>query len=235
MSGVRHRFCLGLIALSLVLSLLNAYLWYRGHFRRSGIEAHFNAVSQGVRSRVSDRTLQAIVAGGGIRLAFFSQTYFSGSKPVNGMRLGWCFFSANLYPNAAMTVSPQFEQIWTWRGFSACRGDETLKEAGCSYPLPNGRTAAPTISRCTSCAIVFPAELAAAIFAIAPLSLSGSIVMRRRAARRLAGGLCFACGYDLRASLGRCPECGRAFQQVVQADRGDASDVPSGGFGHLCG
>jgi hypothetical protein len=38
-------------------------------------------------------------------------------------------------------------------------------------------------------------------------------VRRRRARvrrRRMAGGLCVACGYDLRASEGACPECGAA-------------------------
>jgi hypothetical protein len=41
-------------------------------------------------------------------------------------------------------------------------------------------------------------------------SLAIRNLRKRYAARtRLARGLCLSCGYDLRASIGRCPECGR--------------------------
>ena len=47
----------------------------------------------------------------------------------------------------------------------------------------------------------------AALFAVLP-ALRLSCVLRDR--RRGRHGLCPACGYDLRASPGRCPECGTA-------------------------
>ncbi|MDQ3149235.1 MAG: hypothetical protein M3Q38_04840 [Chloroflexota bacterium] len=41
-----------------------------------------------------------------------------------------------------------------------------------------------------------------------PMLLAAARVLRRR--RRSTLGLCLQCGYDLRASPGRCPECGAA-------------------------
>ena len=49
------------------------------------------------------------------------------------------------------------------------------------------------------------------IFAVLPLGYStGAFRRYRRIQRRAALGLCPRCGYDLRASKERCPECGKA-------------------------
>jgi hypothetical protein len=46
-----------------------------------------------------------------------------------------------------------------------------------------------------------------AVTALLPATWLTRRLLSRRRARRLAG-LCPACGYDLRGSPGRCPECG---------------------------
>ena len=58
--------------------------------------------------------------------------------------------------------------------------------------------------------VLMPFWAVTVLFGILPSHAAWRWVRRRRASARVAAGLCPGCGYDLRGTPGRCPECGRA-------------------------
>jgi hypothetical protein len=79
---------------------------------------------------------------------------------------------------------------------------ETIHESGnCVAGFGGG----PSINGWSGFVLMVPHWALAVLFGIVPLSWGMS---RWRARRRKKTGLCPSCGYDLRATPGRCPECG---------------------------
>jgi hypothetical protein len=72
----------------------------------------------------------------------------------------------------------------------------------------NGRLGYRGVDRSDARLIVVPLAYITALFAVAPAAWLVGFRKRRRHAARVRRGLCEHCGYDLRASPGRCPECG---------------------------
>jgi len=64
--------------------------------------------------------------------------------------------------------------------------------------------------RNSSKVLVFPIWAICILASVLPLCWMRGALKSRRGVRRLKLGQCVHCGYDLRASTGRCPECGAA-------------------------
>ena len=69
------------------------------------------------------------------------------------------------------------------------------------------------VSTCRNATLAFPFWWSLPLLSLPPLL---TLILYRRAARRrlVREGRCVGCGYDLRGSPGRCPECGRGAEAV---------------------
>jgi hypothetical protein len=101
---------------------------------------------------------------------------------------------------AGMTPTKEEFGVFTFSRMGHAWGGRALRYERRSYPTS---FIGPTRS-----ALVASHWLCAAVAALLPTGRFVGRLVRRRRARRVAGGLCAVCGYDFRATPGRCPECG---------------------------
>jgi hypothetical protein len=63
-----------------------------------------------------------------------------------------------------------------------------------------------------------PYWFVALVLAVTPAARLHAALRRRQPLRRLRACQCPICGYDLRASAGKCPECGEPIAPALPAD-----------------
>lgn len=73
-----------------------------------------------------------------------------------------------------------------------------------------GRGSGISFTEISDWTVVLPYWLLAILSVLALVLLAPGLLRGRRMRRRQRLGLCLRCGYDLRASVERCPECGAA-------------------------
>jgi hypothetical protein len=85
-------------------------------------------------------------------------------------------------------------------------------------PAVRFQTPAGSVATCSVVTSGFGAPLwvLLVVTGVLPAASAAREVRRRRTTARARSGLCTSCGYDLRASPERCPECGRVPAIAVQ-------------------
>jgi hypothetical protein len=167
-----------LVGTSLLLCIATLLLWGRSYFSQDLLERHRRGGSRGW----AYDDIRGVVSERGS----FGGGYVRIAHPgVPGFADGWRY-------TAAAPANP-WPLRFTFLGFSYW-----------NRTLPPTRQSGPV----SVVGFAVPHGLFAALLALAPAVAARRLWLARRRRLRVAGGLCVACGYDVRASAERCPECG---------------------------
>jgi len=177
-----------LTALLLLVFVAVGMLWVRGYRQGDRVEWSTRFDAQAGRADA-----WSLVSGNGVVAVFWEQEKWStavlpyiGYLPASSWTGG---FSYSQLQRVNFTV--RRETFWQRLGFA--RHDDT-----------SGTPASPWSRRTR--AVRVPHWF---LLLCAAVPLAAALRSRRRAWRRRRVGLCANCGYDLRATPGRCPECGK--------------------------
>jgi hypothetical protein len=180
-----------LLACSLLISvasLVGRIASFRGLSRLS----HDASTASVNGTALASRHWQFVLSHGGIQIRHEAVQY-----PVardRNMSEGWRFWYTDdysPYPIEFHTSELQYDLYFA--GFQLVRGDWTWTDK------PDLRHHHQLRS------VTIPLWCPVIVFAIAPGIVAARWFLRRR---RFSKGCCTACGYDLRATPARCPECG---------------------------
>jgi hypothetical protein len=174
------------IAVSLLLCVGTAVLWVRSYWRCDGVGyARVFVVGVGItRNMLSSQE-------GTVALHRVVRRERDSSSPMWG-DLGWTIRNDPVRKGAAIAEAKQFGRVLFGFGFV--------------HRVASGPATNVSLE---STSLLAPHWSFVLVFAAFPtFVLATAIRRRRRRRRRRRADVCATCGYDLRATPDRCPECG---------------------------
>jgi len=175
-----------LTAMSLLLCVAAVAMWVRSHVTADHIN-YFRWVGSGRDVVERHRMFSAASAEGALIVSTMQVLRLEGGFE-SGSQTGWRYGRAPSHPDHILRALSL--------PFFGGPASVDVRGAGFAFQYRRGRfTAMAPWWSLLALASALPALRA---------------WRRRRSGRRASRGLCRACGYDLRASPGTCPECGAA-------------------------
>jgi hypothetical protein len=202
-------------ALSLLLCFLTVVLWVHSHFVLMTVSRHARMASATPYIPMA-RQYDITVCRGQLRLVVYTDKLYRVES--QRQRIDWADSNVDLVPDhptgfAGESLSDTSDTS-SWflddRGNFIHSGDST------THLDHNWQVSVPL-------------WFVTIVFLILPATRFAS---RRRRSRRAAGGCCPTCGYDLRASKDRCPECGTPIPQKLGALERFKNEENHGGQRH---
>ena len=177
--------------LSLLLLITCAILWPRSHFAQDDFRFPPTADHALIGSEKDSASQIILSSTKGKFQVLSSQPHWEKLPPTGhtSSEPGEIF---SLTPDRPVDTQFQFAGIEYFN-----RPRHTYKEGDSTFTLWAFRY------------LTLPYWLLTTLFAILPIFWTLHLRRRIRARSRLKRGLCPACGYDLRSSKDRCPECGQ--------------------------
>ncbi len=172
-------------AVSLVLWVATVVLWVRSYYRFDSLGYFFDC-----DPRVGQRLVYVSSGNGYLH---YQRNFTTTYRRASGLYVSGC--SALAVDLLSIVKNAHYGH--EWQGFGYMTSESIT------------RGASPQTSR--ACSIVAPHWSLAILFA--PLTICWAWWHGRQHHRRRSGR-CLACGYDLRATPGRCPECGAEAKQA---------------------
>ena len=192
-----------LTVISPLLLLVTAFLWIRGHYARDGIWYSTDSMRYSIHSYRGRIWLWSLsIAPDPSAMVWGSNIHMSKGFQVDSVADSW--YGSYIGPSKGVQLETDFTEApggWSgssqqWLGFRYISTDTWYPKAQLQFGYPTAR----------SRAIFVPHWAIAIVTAILPALSIISLIRNRN---RRDKNLCPHCGYDLRATPGRCPECGR--------------------------